>query len=111
MIRVLLKDRSSLDFTEATDFSIAPGSVLIRKGEENIASVAENEILLVSTVAIRGTIPLSEGEFRNISELTFKLTELRWRSCNHLCIENFAPGVFQDLLESTLTAKNKPENQ
>lgn len=37
-------------------------------------------------------------EFKAICDLTVRLTELRQRHCNHLCIENFAPELLQDLM-------------
>jgi len=39
-------------------------------------------------------------ELKIIADLTFRLTELRQRECGHLCIENFAPELFEKLLRT-----------
>lgn len=48
---------------------------------------------------------LSVDELRIISDLTFKLVELRWQSCKHLCVENCAILIFRAL---TSTLEGKP---
>lgn len=42
--------------------------------------------------------PVSIEELIEVCELTVKLTELRQKECSYLCIENFSPSLFAELL-------------
>lgn len=41
---------------------------------------------------------MNEQELKIIADMTITLTEMRKKSCDHLCIENFAPELFEKLL-------------
>ena len=43
---------------------------------------------------------ISIEKFIAITELVAQLTELRVKYCNHLCIENYAPELFEKLLRA-----------
>lgn len=41
---------------------------------------------------------ITAEELREICDATVRLTELKQRGCNHLCIENVAPKIMRRLL-------------
>ena len=43
---------------------------------------------------------VTENELRILCDLTYKLTELKFGKCEHLCIENFAGLTLRALLEA-----------
>ena len=45
-------------------------------------------------------------DLRVIANLVVHLTELRQNEVKHLCIENFAPDLFRDLLIAQAQANN-----
>lgn len=46
-------------------------------------------------------MPFPPEELRVLADMAVKLTELRQNECKHLIIENFAPRLWQNLLEAT----------
>jgi hypothetical protein len=48
--------------------------------------------------------PLDTNHLQIIADLTIRLTEMRQRKCEHLCIENVAPEIFGKLLYEFRTA-------
>ncbi len=48
---------------------------------------------------------LNVNDIQYISDMVIKLTELRWKGCNHLCIENFAPDLFHRLMVERIKVK------
>jgi len=41
---------------------------------------------------------VNPDDLKVIADLTVRLTELRLKGCEHLCVENYAPEVFGKLL-------------
>jgi hypothetical protein len=49
---------------------------------------------------------MNSEQLKAICDLTIKLTELRLKDCAHLCIENFAPELFAQLIGEFHLAEN-----
>jgi hypothetical protein len=45
---------------------------------------------------------IGADDLRELCALTVELTRLRQNECKHLCIENFAPGILQKLIQARL---------
>lgn len=45
-------------------------------------------------------IPRPIEEFRALCDLTLELTRLRQNECKHLCVENVAPEILNNLLRA-----------
>lgn len=43
-------------------------------------------------------LSVSIEELREVANMTVELTKVSQRGCEHLCVENFAPSVFHELL-------------
>ena len=45
---------------------------------------------------------MTDANYRDVlhmlAEMTVKLTEIRWRGCNHLAVENFSPELYDSLI-------------
>lgn len=53
---------------------------------------------------------MTSDELREICALTAELTNVRQKECPHLCIENFSPRLFGDLLREYLAATTVPRD-
>jgi hypothetical protein len=47
-----------------------------------------------------GEVTYNTEALKVIADLTVQLTRLRQEQCKHLCIENYAPGLFASLLDA-----------
>lgn len=40
-----------------------------------------------------------EEVMRVLGDMVVRLTDIRWKGCNHLSVENFSPELFSSLVE------------
>ena len=52
---------------------------------------------------------MTTDELKHLCDLTVRLVELRQRECKHLCIENIAPEILENLIVGFQKAKRNDD--
>ena len=88
-------EKATKEFYNIPDFDALLPEIInyVQLLEKEIAKKPKRKIITT-------TLTLSPAELTIIKDLTIELTKLRQNKVGHLAIENFAPQVFQKLIQA-----------